>query len=246
MWYKEWFSSSYYLDIYRHRDEEDARNLVNLIQRTVSIDTHSKALDIACGAGRHSLELARRGFDVTGLDLSGYLISEARRISRKAPEKNLMLKFLIKDMRHFNFKKEFTLAVNLFTSFGYFDRDEENFSVIKNASDSLKKGGYFVLDFINKDYLKENIVGRSRNVSGDEIVIQKRRIEGDFVIKDIKIKKKSNEQNYQEILKLYSYAKLKKAFESYNLKVVHTFGDYFGSPFISKKSKRLIIFGKKA
>ena len=149
-------------------------------------------------------------------------------------------------MRHFNFKREFTLAVNLFTSFGYFDNDEENFSVIKNASDSLKKSGYFVLDFINKDYLKENIVKRSKDISGDETVIQERRIEGDFVIKDIKIKKKANEQNYKEILKLYSYVKLKKAFESYNLKVVYRFGDYFGSPFSSKKSKRLIIFGQKS
>ena len=89
MWYKEWFSSSYYLDIYRHRDEEDARNLINLIQRTVSIDTHSKLLDIACGAGRHSLEFARRGFDVTGFDLSEYLISEAKRTGREAPEEKI-------------------------------------------------------------------------------------------------------------------------------------------------------------
>ena len=78
-WYEEWFSNKFYLELYQHRDEEDARWIINLLQRTLNVSTRSKVLDIACGSGRHSLELARRGFEVTGFDLSDYLISEAKR-----------------------------------------------------------------------------------------------------------------------------------------------------------------------
>lgn len=245
MWYKDWFSSKFYLKLYKHRNDEDARNLVNLIQRTIPIKKDDKVLDIACGAGRHSLELARRGYDVTGFDLSKFLISEARTACRKAPEKPLKVHFLIKDMRHFNFKAKYDLAVNLFTSFGFFEDDEENFSVIENASRSIKKGGCFVLDFLNKDHLINNLVPYSRNKIGNEIMHQRRSIKDDFVTKKIRIVSWKKELNFKEVLKLYTFPELEKAFRSFNLKITNKYGDYFGNPYNLKKSKRLIIFAKK-
>ncbi|HLT24465.1 MAG TPA: class I SAM-dependent methyltransferase [Ignavibacteria bacterium] len=245
MWYKEWFSSKFYLKLYRHRNDEDARNLVNLIQRTLPLKKDDRVLDIACGAGRHSLELARRGYKVTGFDLSSYLINEARKLCSKAPEKDLHVDFLINDMRNFNFNEKFDLAVNLFTSFGYFEEDKENFSVIKNASDSIKKGAWFVLDFINKEHIIENIVPYSRNKIGDEVLHQRRKIDGDFVVKDIRIISGSKELKYKEVLKLYSLSELKKAFNSFNLKIIKKYGDYFGNPYNLKESKRIILFAQK-
>jgi SAM-dependent methyltransferase len=231
--------------LYKHRNDEDARDLINLIQRTISIKKGDSVLDIACGAGRHSLELARRGYDVTGFDLSDYLINEARTACNKAKEKALQVHFLKKDMRHFNFKGRYDLAVNLFTSFGFFDNDQENFTVIENASNSIKKGGYFVLDFLNKGYLIENIVKYSRNKVDNEILHQKRRIDGDYVIKDIRIVNGNKELNYREQLKLYTLAELKRAFESFNLKIISKYGDYFGNPYKLKESKRIILFAQK-
>lgn len=245
MWYKEWFSSKFYLKLYKHRNDEDARDLVNLIQRTIPIKKDDRALDIACGAGRHSLELAKRGYKVTGLDLSSYLINEARNLCKKAPEKNLHVDFVIKDMRNFNFKGKFDLAVNLFTSFGYFEDDGENFRVLKNASDSIKKGGWFVLDFINKEHIINNIVPYSKNKIGDELLHQKRKISGDFITKDIRIISGKKELKYKEVLKLYSLGELKKAFESFNLKIIEKYGDYFGNPYNLKESKRIVLFAKK-
>lgn len=245
MWYKEWFSSKFYLKLYRHRNDEDARNLVNLIQRTLPLKKDDRVVDIACGAGRHSLELARRGYKVTGFDLSSYLINEARKLCSKAPEKDLHVDFLINDMRHFNFNEKFDLAVNLFTSFGYFEEDKENFSVIKNASDSIKKGGWFVLDFINKEHIIENLVPYSRNKIGGEVLHQRRKIDGDFVVKDIRIVSGSKELKYKEVLKLYSLSELKKAFNSFNLKIIKKYGDYFGNPYNLKESKRIILFAQK-
>ena len=245
MWYKNWFSSKFYLKLYKHRNDEDARHLINLIQRTIPIKKDDRVLDIASGAGRHSLELARRGYDVTGLDLSEYLIKEARTACKRAEEKPLRVHFIKKDMRHFNFKGRYDLAVNLFTSFGYFDNDIENFSVIENASSSVRKGGWFVLDYLNKGYIVNNLVRYSRNKIDNEILHQKRRIEGNFVIKDIKIEGSKKELNYKEQLKLYTFSELKRAFESFNLKIINKYGDYFGNPYKLKESKRIILFAQK-
>lgn len=245
MWYKNWFSSKFYLKLYRHRNDEDARHLINLIQRTIPIKKGDRVLDIASGAGRHSLELARRGYDVTGLDLSENLIKEARSACKRAKEKPLHVHFVKKDMRSFNFKGKFDLAVNLFTSFGYFDNDVENFSVIKNASNSIKRGGWFVLDFLNKEYLVNNIVRYTRNKVDDEILHQRRKIEEGFVIKDIRIVTGKKELKYKEKLKLYTFSELKRAFESFNLKIIKKYGDYFGNPYNLKESKRIILFAQK-
>lgn len=245
MWFEDWFSNKFYLELYQHRDEEDARWMINLLQRAISVNTKSKVLDIACGSGRHSLELARRGFDVTGFDLSKFLISEAKKNLKNSKEKDLKLKFLIKDMRDFNFKNTFDIAVNIFTSFGYFEDDKENYKVIENISNSLKKYGYFVFDFLNKNYVQKNLIPYSRKKFSSTIVVQKRKIENGFIKKEITIKKGNHVLKFNEILKLYSLNEFKKIFESYNLRPRKFFGDYFGNKFKENKSQRLIIIAEK-
>ncbi len=244
-WYKIWFSNKLYLELYQHRDNEDARNLINLIQRNVFFCTGSKALDICCGAGRHSIELAKRGLHVTGFDLSEFLISEAKRRLKRAKEKNINVEFLIKDMRKFNFKSSFDLAVNLFTSFGYFENDDENFLVFKNTSSSLKKNGWFVFDFLNGEYLKRNLKKMSKTSLGGKLVIQKRRIENDFVIKDIIIRAGKKEITFTEQLKLYDLNTLIEALTKFKLKTRNVFGDYFGNKYDLINSSRIIIFAQK-
>ena len=240
-WYKDWFNNKLYLELYKHRDEAEAKDIVNLIQRCIPLKTNSKVLDVCCGAGRNSLELARRGYQVTGFDLSKFLINEAKKNLQGTIEKSLKIRFLIKDMRKFHFNKKYDIAVNIFTSFGYFESDDENFKVIKNVSDSVRKGGYFVFDYLNSEYLKSNLVTESKDIVNGKIVIQKRRIENNFVIKEIIIGKRK----FSEILKLYSVTELKKILKNYRFIVKNVFGDYFGSRYFSRKSKRLIIIAQK-
>ena len=244
-WFEEWFSNEFYLKLYQHRDEEDARWIINLIQRTLDVKTNSRVLDIACGSGRHTIELARRGFEVTGFDLSDFLINEAKKNLSESPEKNLKARFLKKDMRSFNFRNSFDMAVNIFTSFGYFDSDKDNYKVIENVSKSLKTKGYFVFDFLNKNYLEKNLVPYSRKKYGSIYVIMKRKISNGFVIKDIIIRKGNSEKRFREMLRLYSPHEFGKMFESYGLKKIKTFGDYFGNEFNENKSQRLVIFSRK-
>ena len=246
MWFKKWFSSKFYLDLYQHRDEEDARWIINLLQRNISVYSKSKVLDIACGSGRHSIELARRGFDVTGFDLSEYLIGEAKKNLVNSKERDLKVKFLIKDMRKFNFKNSFDIAVNIFTSFGYFESDEENSKVFENVSNSLRKDGYFIFDFLNKNYLENHLVPTTRNKHGNITVVQKRIIENGFVKKNIIIKAGKKESQFEEVLKLYSLSEFKKMFSKYDLRINKLYGDYFGNKFNETESKRLIIIAQKS
>lgn len=245
-WFEEWFSNEFYLKLYQHRDEEDARWIINLIQRTLNVSTNSNVLDIACGSGRHSIELARRGFEVTGFDLSEYLIREAKKNLSESPERNLRAKFLIKDMRNFDFTNSFDLAVNIFTSFGYFETDRENYKVIENVSKSIKRGGYFIFDFLNKKHLEKNLIPYSRKKYGSINVIMKRKIRNGFVTKEIVLRKGKSEKIFSEILRLYSPDEFKNMFESYGLKIIKTFGDYFGNAFNENKSQRLVIFSRNS
>lgn len=106
------------------------------------------ALDLCCGPGRHSVALAGKGFAVTAVDRSRFLLNKAR---ERAP--GAAIEFVEADMREFVRGGAFDLAVNLFTSFGYFETPEEDFAVLRNVRTSLKPGGVFVIDVIGKECL---------------------------------------------------------------------------------------------
>jgi SAM-dependent methyltransferase len=239
-WYEEWFSNKFYLELYRHRNEKEARDIINLMQRNVPLPVNSKVLDVCCGAGRHSIELARRGYDVTGIDLSPYLISEAKRALKKSDEKNLKAQFHIKDMRDFSFGNSFDIVLNIFSSFGYFEKDKDNFKVFDNVSASLKKGGYFIFDFLNESYIKKSLVPYSEDKCEGNTIIQKRKIENGFVYKEILI----GNSKYNERIRLYTLNEIKLSLNSLNLKAENIFGDYYGSEFNKLNSKRLIIISR--
>jgi SAM-dependent methyltransferase len=236
-WYKIWFANKNYLELYRQRDEKEASDLINLIQRNVPAPTDSKVLDVCCGAGRHSVELARRGYEVTGFDLSGYLIGQARNSLKNANESGLKVKFLIRDMKDFSFKNKFDIALNIFSSFGYFKKDPDNLKVFKNIRSSLKNGGYFVFDFLNESYIKKNLVPYSEDFVNGKKFVQKRYIKNGFVCKDIFIGK----EKYSERIRLYSPSVIKNALAEKEFRILKLFGDYYGSRFDKGKSKRLII-----
>ena len=239
-WYKIWFSNKNYPELYGHRDENEARHLINLIQRNVPVPTDSKVLDVCCGAGRHSIEFARRGYDVTGFDLSAYLIGQAKNALSRTNENGIKVKFLIRDMKDFNFKNKFDLAINIFSSFGYFEKDAENFRVFNNIHSSLKSGGYFVFDFLNESYTKKNIVPYSEDFINGKKFIQKRYIKDGFLQKDIFI----GGEKYSERIRLYSPVGIKSALSENGFRILKIFGDYFGSRFAGDKSKRLIIVSR--
>jgi SAM-dependent methyltransferase len=240
-WYREWFNDLDYLTLYQHRDESEAEQIINLIRAKIDLMPGSKILDLACGNGRHSIQLSKLGFKVTGLDLSETLLNIAK---NNAISNNLNIDFVLGDMRHLNFENEFDMVVNLFTSFGYFSSDEENLKVIHNIHKALKPNGRFFIDYLNKDFLIRTLEPESVLETNGLTIIQKRKIENNRVLKDIIIRKKDKETIYNEAVTLYSLKDFTLFFDKAGLTLENTFGDYDGSPF-SSSSSRLVLTGKK-
>src|SRR5579864_5024876 len=107
-------------------------------------------LDLCCGPGRHAVEFAQRGFAVTGVDRTQFLLDRAR---ERASETGAVVEWVREDMRQFRRAGAFDLACSLFTSFGYFENEEDDLRVLRNVHDSLKAGGVFVLEMLGKEWL---------------------------------------------------------------------------------------------
>ena len=110
----------------------------------------ARFLDMACGPGRHSLELARCGFQVTGVGRTALYLEEA---ARRAASEQLNIEFVREDMRTFSRQNSFEAAWSMFTSFGYFERHEDNQQVLDNVFRSLKDGGVFLIELMGREII---------------------------------------------------------------------------------------------
>lgn len=241
-WFKEWFESNDYLYVYNHRDDKEALTLIELIIKTINPSKEKIFLDAACGFGRHALVLSSLGYKVVGFDLSRNLLSIAK---RKSIDKNLNLDLLVADFRSILFKKKIDVVMNLFTSFGYFETDEDNFHFVKRAHHFMNKGGYYVLDYINLPYLEKNIVRETERVIGGKIIREFRSIENDRVNKKILIRDGNTLVEYNESVKLYNQEFLIKNFRYAGFNLIKQYGDYLGNDFDEQESPRLVLFFQK-
>lgn len=237
-WFKKWFSSDEYLRVYAHRNKKDAENLINLILKNVSIPHNAKILDAACGAGRHSILLSQMGYNVTAFDLSKSLLKIGM---QNCCELKTDVKFVCADIRNAHFKSHFNLVLNMFTSFGYFQTDSENFRFFVNARSFLSEGGFIVVDYFNKEFLTRNLISETKKVINKNTIIERREIKNGFVIKDILIRKDGEEKLFHEMVKLYSYEDIMSKFIQFGYRPTKIFGDYDGNEFAKDSSERLIV-----
>jgi len=152
---------------------EAARVEVDAMIRLLGIQSGAKLLDLCCGAGRHSLEFARRGFDVTGVDRTRAFLDKARGI---AATEGLSIAFVQADMREFTRPDAFDAAINFFTAFGYFDDPADDLKVARNLRTSLKPGGRLILDVNGKETLAAKFRARDWSRRGDAIMLEERRL----------------------------------------------------------------------
>jgi SAM-dependent methyltransferase len=119
----------------------------DFFEKEINYDKSFSVLDIGCGTGRHSLELSRRGYRVTGIDLSVSMINRAKNL---AENENLGTKFFVRDARRINFHASFDLAIMICEgAFPLMETDEMNYAILKNAYSSLKPGGKFIFTTLN-------------------------------------------------------------------------------------------------
>ncbi len=241
-WFKDWFASEYYLKVYSHRNESDAQNLLKLILDNIDIPINANILDAACGNGRHSLKFAQLGYNVIGFDLSKTLLKIAQKNKSTTEFKPI---YLCSDIRTIPIKKSFNLILNLFTSFGYFKTDDENFLFVKYASNHLIKNGYFIFDYLNPNYIKNNLVKISIKKINNIKITEKRKIISNRVEKEIIISDAENLHRYFESVRLYSFDKIQSMFAKYGFKVAKSFGNYVGDIYNENTSERMIIIFKR-
>lgn len=240
-WFKDWFESSIYLSLYKKRNEHEAKAAIELILKNTLLDKNARCIDLACGSGRHSIALSEKNFNVTGFDISKNLLRLASVNSTLiSPKPN----FVRGDIRCLPFKQSFDIAVNLFTSWGYFLDDKENESVISGVKLLLKNRGYFILDFLNCDYLTKNLVPESFEKIDDFSILQKRFITNQRVEKIIKIQKDDIVNEYRESVRLYSREEIYVILQKNDFEVIKLFGDYNGNP-VTENSSRLFFICRK-
>ncbi len=236
-WYEESFGKDYLL-VYKHRNQQDASKEVEQAAKWLELKENDLILDLCCGMGRHTISLAKRGYQVVGLDLSSVLLE-------KAIEKSsgLAIPFIKADMRNLPLiDASFDIVLNLFTSFGYFRDDCDNERVLAEMARVLKPEGRFLIDFLNRNSVIKTLVPESeREVEGRRIK-EKRWIEENFVHKIITIEDEQGTRTYQERVKMYDLKQLIDMLEKHSLKAEEIFANFDGDPY-HPDGERVIIKG---
>jgi len=240
-WFKNWFNSPYYHQLYFNRDESEAAAFIDKLIAYLKPAKGSYMLDVACGKGRHSLQLANKGFDVTGIDLSEDSIAEAL----KHESENLH--FFQHDMRLPFRVNYYDYAFNFFTSFGYFQTQRENDNAIRTISQALKPKGMFIMDYLNVHYAEDHMVHRSeKEIDGVNFIITKWHDETHFY-KKIMIEDEGLEEPlvFTEKVSKFTVGDFTEMFAYQGLQIKEVFGDYNFSNYSINKSPRLIMIAEK-
>jgi len=201
-------------------------------------------LDLGCGPGRHAVALAKKGYRVTGVDLSPYLL---RRAKTHATSAGVKIEWVHADMRRFVRPNAFDLTLSMFTSFGYFSQEQDNLQVLRNVWKSLKPGGCFLLDVMGKEIMARRWEGLVFHESGDGgLLIERRRvvnhwkhIENEWIhVKGL------GSTSFSFRLRLYSAQELEDALREVGFSSIQIFGDFDGTEY-GIAASRLISLCRK-
>ncbi len=235
-WYKEWFGQEY-LELYAHRDRGEAERHIDFVAERFAGERPVAVLDLACGAGRHTAALRRRGYRALGVDLSLTLLGQSPELPRVAG-----------DMRCLPFVDgTFEWVLNFFTSFGYFESERENFRILEEMVRVMRPGGRFLIDLFNIDRVLATLEPReTREMNGRQVEIERwydsrsRRIN-----KQIRVHSADRPtRSYLESVRAYRLEEVTNGLEWAGLRLEETFGG-FDAQELTAESDRLILVGRK-
>jgi 2-polyprenyl-3-methyl-5-hydroxy-6-metoxy-1,4-benzoquinol methylase len=171
-WYVDFFRDDY-LNVYDHLfTAERAEKEVAFAAQALELKAGARILDLCCGQGRHCVPLARRGFQVTGLDLNPAYLDLARQAAQAA---NVTLETIAGDMRQIPFQDHFDAIVNMYSSFGYLESEAEDLKVLESAAKAIRPGGRLMLDMLNREWAVANYIQNDWHSSGDGTLYVERR-----------------------------------------------------------------------
>jgi SAM-dependent methyltransferase len=236
-WFTSWFDTPYYHILYKDRNYREAQVFMDNLTHYLNLPEKAKVLDLACGKGRHSIYLNQLGFNVLGADLSENSIAEASKNS------NETLHFKVHDMRE-PFEEKFDAIFNLFTSFGYFESDDDNLTTLKAIKDSLSEYGFAVIDFMNVAQVIETLVPEENKiVDGIDFKI-KRYVEDGHILKEIDFEDQGRKYHFTEKVKALTLKDFEELMAEAGIFLLDIFGDYKLKKFHKTESERLIMIFK--
>jgi SAM-dependent methyltransferase len=222
-------------------DERSDREVASLV-KLLDLHPPMKILDLACGFGRHANRLAALGYSVTGIDQSADFLNLARKHARKM---SVHVNYLQADMRRLEFVEEFDAVIMMFTTFGYFN-DDDNFRVLENIARALKLGGTLGFDIPNRDATLKTLL--------PAVVVEKN---GDLMINRNSFDMVSGRWQNQRIvirngirkdkpfsIRLYNPTEIGELVEKAGMKVSHLYGDWSGQP-LSTESRGVVVLAQK-
>ncbi len=236
-WFASWFDSPYYHILYKERNYREAQLFMDNLTHYLNLPEKAKVLDLACGKGRHSIYLNQLGFNVIGADLSENSIAEAQKNS------NDTLHFEVHDMRE-KFEDKFDAIFNLFTSFGYFENDNDNLITLKAIKESLTDYGFAVIDFMNVANVINTLVPEeTKQVDGIDFYI-KRYLKDGHICKEIDFEDQGQKYHFIEKVKALTLKDFEKMMDEAGIFLLDIFGDYKLKKFHKTESERLIMIFK--
>jgi len=218
---------------------QEVEQLMNLL----NLQRDSIICDMCCGVGRHSLELARRGFKVTGVDRTTSYLQEAR---KKAGAEGLDIQFINEDVRDFCQPDSFNVVLNLYTSFGYFEKRADERTALKNIYKSLKSGGKLVIELMSKEVLARIFQERDWREEDGIILLEERKVgeNWDFIESRWILIKDGKRFECKFYPRIYSAVELCELLSSCGFGRVDSYGGLDGSPY-DQKANRLVVVGFK-
>ena len=247
---KQWFEGyfdEHYLPAHGHGLER-APGEAEFLVRALDLPPGSAILDLACGHGRHAVELAARGYHVTGLDLSRVLLAKAEEL---AQARGVKLELIEEDMRRIpqTWAARFDGIVNVFTAWGYFERDAENEQVIEAVARSLKLGGRFLLDVINREWVIRHFHATHWHEEESGVVMLERatlnlRWGGSEAIRTF-IFPDGRRVVRPIFVRLYSLAEVVAMFERYHLAIKSVYGNWTGEEYGLDARRMIVVAGRE-
>jgi SAM-dependent methyltransferase len=245
----EWFEDeSFWIEMYTFMFPEERFHLAEeQIEKVLTLVDYQggTVLDLCCGPGRHSLALAKSGIQVTAVDRSEFLLSKAK---AEAAKLSLEIEFLLDDMRRFVRSNSYSLVLNMFTSFGYFDDKEDDIKVLRNAYQSLKPGGSMLIDLLGKESLARKYQSTISTQGADgSLLIQRHEICEDWTRcrNEWVLVKGATAKSFNFQTRLYSGQEMKDILRMAGFEEVAVFGDLVGNEY-GVDADRLIAIGRKS
>jgi len=236
-WFASWFDTPYYHILYKDRNYREAQVFMDNLTHYLNLPEHAKVLDLACGKGRHSIYLNQLGFTVLGVDLSEKSIEIASKNS------NDTLQFKVHDMRE-PLHEQFDAVFNLFTSFGYFEKEEDNLKTLISIKENLSEYGFAVIDFMNVPFVLDHLVAEEiKSVDSIDFHLKRYVLDG-YIIKEIDFEINSEKFHFEEKVRALTLDDFTKMMQKAGIYLLDTFGDYKLKKYHKNTSERLIMIFK--